>query len=189
MRHNDDDAFDRNGIPKDGRIFKCEAKMLDAMQRDIAKHFRPAPAKDSVAFPRPRQRPFVVDAQGGTAGLHRPGFRLAAGGNMGDRALRDSERQQVEDAYAVYDQALTNSWKRRDPMVADRGEVEVEARAAAIRNALLSRGHNPDEVEDFLNSCDDDDLLDNDVGQHVAASRKATTVATPGPSPWIAGCG
>jgi hypothetical protein len=168
---NDPDDFDPSTL-RDGESMRVPMRMLDSLSRSVAQHIarrRPSGPKDSAAFPRPKQRPFVTDAQGGTMGLHRPGFRLAAGGHDGDRALRDSERQEVEDAYAAYDHALVNGWKRRDAMAADPGEVEVEARAAAIHNALLNRGHNPDEVEDFLASCDEGDLLDNDVGQHVQA--------------------
>jgi hypothetical protein len=166
MRHDDDDAFDENGILKDGRSVKFEAR--DSLQKDVAKHFqRPAPVH-------------VTDQFGDAGlGLHRPGFRL---GHAGDRALRDSERQEAEDAYAAYDHTLTNSWKRRDAMAADPGEAAVEARAASVRNALLNRGHHRDDIEDFLASCDDSDLLDRDVSQHVqsfesAGERDARTVA------------
>ena len=180
MRYDDGDAFDRNGVLQPGRTFKVEGKMLDSMQAQIAGHFqRP---KDSAAFPRPKQRPFVTDGQGGTMGLHRPGFRLQAGGHAGDRALRDSERQEVEDANAARDHELVNSWKRRDAMAAEPGEAEVEARAASVRNALLNRRHHRDDIEEFLASCDDSDLLDRDVGEHVqsfesVAERDARTVA------------
>jgi hypothetical protein len=143
--------------------------MLDGMQRDIAHHFG---ARDSVAFPRPKSRVFVTAADGGTLGLHRPGVRIAAGGHAGDRALRDATREEVESARDRYIHDISNAWRHRDewPKSAeDDDAAETEARAGAIRNALLSRGHSPDDVEDYLNDLDDDDLFDNDIGEHIAA--------------------
>jgi hypothetical protein len=34
---------------------------------------------------------------------------------------------------------------------------------------LLSRGHDPGAVESYLNNLDDDEILDSDIGDHVAA--------------------
>jgi hypothetical protein len=151
----DDDAFDERGILKDGRTFPVPQRMLDSYQRDIAKHFN-----------RPR-RPFITDASGdATFGLHRPGYRLPAGGSAGDRALRDASDEEVQAAYDRYNFDISNAWKRRDEADDD---AETEARAGAIRNALLARGHDPGDVEDYLDSCDDDDLLDRDLGEHIAA--------------------
>jgi hypothetical protein len=158
--------------------------MLDGMQRDIARHAQQSRASDSTAFPRPGSRPFVTAADGGTMGLHRPGARIAAGGHAGDAALRDSLADESERARDLYIHQISNAWKKRDewPQEAD-DDAETEARAGAIRNALLSRGASPDDVEDYLSNCDDDDLLDNDVGYHVAAfegsqnGRDAKTVA------------
>jgi hypothetical protein len=152
----DDDAFDSNGILKDGRTFKVPTRMLDGYQRDIPQHFN-----------RPR-RPFITDASGdSTFGLHRPGFRLAAGGHAGDRALRDASDEEVRSAYDRYNYDITNAWRHRDEDEAD--DAETEARAGAIRNALISRGHDPDDIEDYLDSCDYDDLLDRDLGEHISA--------------------
>jgi hypothetical protein len=154
QRHDDD--FD-NGVLRDGRSYRVPVRLAD-----------------SQAFPRPRNRCFVVDQAGGTAGLHRPGPRYAAGGSGGDAALRDSYREQSEWARDRYIHDISNAWKRRDewPRKADDDDdddAETEARAGAIRNALLSRGHDPGDVEDYLDNCDDDELLDNDLGEHIAA--------------------
>jgi hypothetical protein len=162
FHHNDDDdddAFDSNGLLKDGRTFKVPTRMLDSYQRDIAKHFR---------------RPFVTDASGdSTFGLHKPGFRVpAAGGHAGDRALRDATREEVEAARDRYIYDISNAWKRRDewPKSAEaEDDAETEARVGAIRNALISRKHDPGDVEDYLDSYDDDDLFDRDLGEHIAA--------------------
>jgi hypothetical protein len=34
--------------------------------------------------------------------LHRPGWRIATGGDLGDVLLRDSQRKQIEEARADY---------------------------------------------------------------------------------------
>jgi hypothetical protein len=128
--------------------------------------------QDSAAFPR-RPGVMVTDAQGGIMGLHRPGVRLA----VGDQALGDS-REAAQRARDRYDHDLTSAWKRRDAMAADPDDdddAEVESRAGAIRNALLARGHQPDEVENYLATCEDDDLLDGDIGDHVAAFEQQQT--------------
>jgi hypothetical protein len=134
--------------------------MLDGYQRDIAKHFN-----------KPR-RPFITDASGdATLGLNRPGYRVPAGGSANDRALRDATREEVRSAYDRYNYDITNAWRARDewPKSTEDDDAETEARAATIRNTLLSRGHDPGDVEDYLNSLDDDDLFDSDLGEHIAA--------------------
>jgi hypothetical protein len=146
-RHEDDDDFDENGLLKDGRTFHVPIKMMDSYQRDVARHFGK------------RQRSLVTAADGSTMGLHRPGARIADGGY---RALRD-EAERERDRY-IHD--ISNAW-RKPNNVAD--DADTEARAGAIRNALLSRGHDPSDVEEYLNSVDDDDLLEGDIGDHVAA--------------------
>jgi hypothetical protein len=153
MKRHDDDDFDENGILKDGHHYRVPLKMCDSMQRDIAKHFQ--------------RRSFVTAADGSTMGLHRPGARIAAGG---DRATRDAIAAEAQRARDQYDYDITNAWKRRDVWHDD---ADTEARAGAIRNALLSRGHDPSDVEEYLNSVDDDDLLDDDIGDHVAAFEEA----------------
>ena len=167
MRDNDND-FDERGLLKDGRTFRVPIQMMDAVQRSVARHFqRRKHAQGSAAFPRPESRTFVTAADGGTMGLHRPGWRLPAGGHAGDKALRDSYADESERARDLYIYDITNAWKRRDAMTED--NAEMEARASAIRNALLSRGHSPDEVEDYFNDLDDGDIRDGDIGGHIAA--------------------
>jgi hypothetical protein len=167
----DDDPFDEHGLLKDGHVFKVARRMLDGLSRKVAQHYqRP---QDSAAFPR-RRAVHVTDAQGGTMGLHKPGFRLAAGGHAGDQALRDSIAEESECARDRYIHDISNAW-RRDVMAVDPDDAEVEARTDAIRSALLARGHQPDEVEDYLATCEDDDLLDGDIGDHVAAFEQQQT--------------
>jgi hypothetical protein len=185
MRHDDDD-FDENGILKDGRTFRVPVKMMDSMQRDIAHHFeqRQRP-KDSAAFPRPSNGgPLVTDQWCGTAGLHRPGYRIESGGNVGDQLVRDGTADEIQRARDRYDYDVSNAWKRRDewPNNAD-DDAETEARAGAVRNALLSRGHDPEDADGYLGDLDDGDLHDRDIGDHMAAfeqnlnGRDARTVA------------
>jgi hypothetical protein len=174
QRHDDDDNFDERGCLKDGHRFRVPVKMMDSYQRDVVQHFqktgRPVFSPQvSTAFPRPHGC-YVVDGAGGTAGLHRPGPRLAAGGNGGTRAMRDAkdEAERARDRY-LYD--LANAWKRRDAMPAE-ADAEREARAAAIRNAILSRGHDYEYVEAYLDSLGDDELLDGSISDHVEAFEK-----------------
>jgi hypothetical protein len=140
-------------------------KMMDAIQRSVARHFqRRQHPQDGAAFPRPESRTFVSAADGGTMGLHRPGWRLPAGG------LRDSDREEIERAYDRYDYDITNAWRRRDAMPSEaEDEAETQARASAIRKALLSSCYDPADVEIYLNHLHDDDLFDLDVREHVQA--------------------
>jgi hypothetical protein len=97
------------------------------------------------------------------------------GGAVADRALRGSDHQdECQRAYDADDYQITNAWRRRGAtMQIEPGEVERESRAAAIRHALISRGHDPDEVENYLNKLDGDELLgdigDDFIGGHIEA--------------------
>jgi hypothetical protein len=167
MRRYKDDS-DEHGILKDGHRFRVPVKLAD-----------------SAAFPRPQRRTFVTAADGGTMNLHKPGYRIAVGGHAGDQALRDSVAEESERARDRYIHDITNAWKRRDewPEQADDDDAETEARSGAARNALLSRGHDPDDIDAWLDDLDDDASLDDDIGQHVAAfeqslnGRDASTLA------------
>jgi hypothetical protein len=167
MRNDPDDPFDEHGLLKDGRVWRCPAKMMDSLQGSVARHYqRP---QDSAAFPR-RRGVHVTDAQNGTMGLHRPGWRLPSGGHAGDQALRDAVEEETQTEYEIRDHEVRTAWRRRDAMAADpEDDAQVQARASAIGNALFSRGHSPDEIEAYLNGCEDDDLLDGDIGEHVQA--------------------
>jgi hypothetical protein len=150
-----DDEFDEHGLLKDGRTFKVPQRMLDSMQRRVARHFQRA---DDT-------RPHVVDGTGSKI-LNRPGWRHLAGGHENDQALRDAEHDECQRAYDRYQYDLTNAYRHRDQADDD---AEVEARAGAIRHALLSRGHEPGDVERYLSGCEDDDLLDGMIDEQVAA--------------------
>ena len=53
----------------------------------------------------------ITDGTGDLLGLHRPGWRVASGGDDRDVRLRDSQRKLIEDARAEYLDQLTNAWK------------------------------------------------------------------------------
>jgi hypothetical protein len=159
MRHEDDD-FDENGVLKDGHSFRVPIRMMDSMQRSIAKHFEQT---------RPK---LVTAADGATMGLHRPGYRIETGGNANDRLVRDVNRYARDCAYDRYDYDVSNAWKHRDEWPDD-DDADTEARAGAVRNALLSRGHDPDDVEGYIADLSDEDLQDLDAGDHVAAFEAA----------------
>jgi hypothetical protein len=166
MQRYKDNPFDEHGVLRDGHRFRVPTRMLDGYQHDVAQHFqkRGRPRfQDSTAFPRRGSRTFVTAADGGTMNLHKPGFRLADGGSGGDAALRDAVAEESELARGRYLHELASAWKRYDSMPAETDDAETEARAGSIRNALLSRGADPDDVEGYLENCDDDDLFDQDL--------------------------
>jgi hypothetical protein len=171
MQRYKDNPFDEHGLLKDGHVFKVPHRMLDGMQRDIARRSQQSRASDSTAFPRRGGRTFVTAADGGTMNLHKPGFRVADGGSAGTKALRDAVADERERARDRYLHDISNAWRNRDewPQQAEDDDAEVEARAGAIRNALLSRGADSGDVDDYLDNCDDDDLLNQDLGEHITA--------------------
>jgi hypothetical protein len=171
-------------ILKDGRSFRVEASMLDGMTADmrtaVIRHMQP---RDSRAFPR-TGRAQVVDSQGGTLGLHRPGFRLMQPGkNIGNNWLQEGLQREAQLARDAYEDQLTNAWKRRDSKHRDDDDDdEVEARCAAIRKALIARGADPGAADDYLADLDDPDLYD-DLDAHIKAFEaenggRATDVAS-----------
>jgi hypothetical protein len=157
-------------ILKDQRRFKIPMSMADGftpeMRDAVEQQLRP---RDSKAFPRIAGRMHITDQFGSTAGLHKPGWRCASGGTLGDGWLRDGLHDEAQLAYADYEDRLTNAWRGRD---ADNGEGghydETSARRTVIRKALLQRSHAPDDVEDYVEDLDDDDLY-GDLDSHVAA--------------------
>ena len=72
--------------------------------RDRARHRVPMHMRDGRA-------PLVTDGTDDPLGLHRPGWRVASGGDERDVRLRDSQRKLIEDARAEYLDHLTNAWR------------------------------------------------------------------------------
>jgi hypothetical protein len=90
----EDDAYDENGLLRDGHKIRVPLTMRDAMtplQREIA-----------------TQRARITDASGNCDGFafSRPGYRILV-----DAAARDAR----ETAYAEYLDDLTNAWRTKAP--------------------------------------------------------------------------
>jgi hypothetical protein len=120
MRPIHDDDFDENGVLRDGR------RVLVTMK-----------AMDSAAFPRPACGPLITALDGGTAGLHRPGFRIETGGNRGDQLVRDGARAEIQRAHDGYRQYLENAW--RDPLTGDDEHEHRERDEYAAYDAWIAR--------------------------------------------------
>jgi hypothetical protein len=87
QRHDDDDAFDERGILKDGRSYRVPLRMMDSMQRDVARHAAR-----------------ITDAMGESgAALRRPGYRLS------DAFPRDWS------VYDAYDEEISRMWENKPP--------------------------------------------------------------------------
>jgi hypothetical protein len=106
MRRVEDDDFNPDGTLKDGHSMRVPMTMMDSLQRSIAneanEHFARIRQHDA------RDRPLVTDGNGGTAGLHRPGYRFAA-----DDPVRVTQDYMKREAVAEYDNFIRDSW--RDP--------------------------------------------------------------------------
>jgi hypothetical protein len=159
MAHDDeDDVFDANGLLRDGATYRVPVSMMDALQRDVRKHF----SRNSAAPAR------ITDQFGaGGLSLHRPGYRLQSGG---DAAVRDSLRRDTQAAYDAYDYRITSAWQDQDNGDGDDDE-EGAAREAAIHAALSAAGASPDDIEEYLEGLDDDELMTGDPRYHVQAFR------------------
>jgi hypothetical protein len=90
----DDDAFDAHGILKDGHA--CRVSLMDGL----------SPVQQAVA----RSPVRVTDAQGGVAGLHRPGFRIP---------VTDAGQQARDESYSDYLRELTTAWEGNKARPAD----------------------------------------------------------------------
>jgi hypothetical protein len=99
--HHDDDDDDR--ILKDGERMRVPMRMCDSLQRQVARHF--GTLSDDAGPLR------ITDTTGSRFGLHRPGFRIATGGNEDAWLDRAIARDAVEEARAAYEEELTNAWR------------------------------------------------------------------------------
>jgi hypothetical protein len=97
-RYDDDDAFDANGLLKDGHRVRVPMTLMDSLQRELGDHFGPVRFGDGG-------RPLVTDGSDNPLGLHRPGQRLLSGDT---NTLADAR----EEAYRLYDQADAEAYKR-----------------------------------------------------------------------------
>jgi hypothetical protein len=92
----EDEAFDPAGVLKDGYGIRVPLMFRDAS----------ALADAGIGFHEGGDRLLVTDAAGGSAGLHRPGFRFIA-----DAAMREHSIAAKEAAYRAADEADANAWR------------------------------------------------------------------------------
>ena len=109
MYQQSDEDFDERGILKDGRSVRTPMFAMDALQKGVAEH--------AQNF-RPRR---ITAADGSTLGLHKPGWRIETGGNVGDQLVRDGAAMDRAELYRSYDEAKareyltpTGAGERRD---------------------------------------------------------------------------
>jgi hypothetical protein len=85
-KYDDDEAFE-NGVLRDRARYRVPMHMRDG------------------------QSPMITDGTDDPHGLHRPGWRIASGGDERDARLRDSKRKAIEEAHNEYLDQLINAWK------------------------------------------------------------------------------
>jgi hypothetical protein len=98
-RYEDDDVL------LDGQTMRVPMRMMDAAASPLR---------------RSRSNPTTVtDAAGGTIGLHRPGYRIATGGNEATKAMREANRDWRDAAYDTYERELRDAYKTPRPIDPD----------------------------------------------------------------------
>ena len=89
-RKNDDDIYEDDGVTvRDGKSVEVHMTLMDSADG----RFR------------------ITDAQGGSLGLHRPGYRIEAGGNEGDQLVRDGAANDRAEIYGLYDAEKSDEWR------------------------------------------------------------------------------
>jgi hypothetical protein len=170
MSSADDDDFNPD-LLADGESMHVPMRFCDAAQRDLAAaraKASPRVLRDSAAYPRPRRGVFAVDAYGGTEGLHRPGVRYAAASNhVADHWLADSERDEIQRAHDAYRRYISNLWRDQDNGDDDDDDHEVEGRRSAIHSALLEAGGSPNDVREYTENLDPEEVAAGSIGHHV----------------------
>jgi hypothetical protein len=99
MRQTDDDNFEIiNGKKclRDGGRLRVRTAFMDSVQRSVRQAFGD-------------QRPRIVDSDGGTLGLHKPGHRFA------NDAAAIKAVHAVKDAYDEYESWVTSQWQGLNP--------------------------------------------------------------------------
>ena len=109
-RYDDDDDrdFDAHGILRDGGRWRVPTRMMDSIQRQVADAWQ-AEAKAQLNSTVQT----VTDGSGDASpfALGRPGWRIAGGGNQGDRLLRGGLRQLRDEGYVARDAEVSNAWQ------------------------------------------------------------------------------
>jgi hypothetical protein len=126
----EDDAFDENGLLRDGARYRIPVRLMDSFQRNVRKHF----ARHSAGPAR------ITDQFGdGGLGLHRPGYRFQNGGNAGDAAVRDGLQRDAQAACDQYERGLVNAWRDQDNGDGDDEELEAPPNQNQDARATLER--------------------------------------------------
>jgi hypothetical protein len=131
----DEDDDDR--ILKDGERMRVPMRMCDSLQRQVARHF------GTLSDAGPLR---IADTTASPFGLHRPGFRIAIGGNEDAWLDRAIARDAVEEARAAYEEELTNAW--RNPPTS--GRCGPSDRATGATPISDDRAAAYTEYEEFL---------------------------------------
>jgi hypothetical protein len=130
----EEDAFELNGMLKDGdslRVplyMKDGTPMDDGFSRAIVDSYKRgrSGAEDKLVIDTSAP-PMVVDAFGGVEGLNRPGARyLAAGHRTVDHAVMTTLAAMRDEAYKAYDEEAQNAWRGRAPTDATRTRDSAE---------------------------------------------------------------
>jgi hypothetical protein len=110
----DDEAFDDNGLLRDGKSVRVPLTMRDGDSF--------SPVQRAVALSSSRAS--VTDASGGTIGLHRPGFRIPAA-DAADAARTSA----LEASYDEYQKYIGDAWRTPSGSVAARTETPRDQRS------------------------------------------------------------
>jgi hypothetical protein len=154
-----DDAFDENGLLKDGHVFRVRMSMKDAMKmRD--------------------NRPVLHDGRGGVPG-HRPGFVMTD---------NSAAKRRLDDAYRDYERDLVSAYKTQDQDNPPIGEGSKGPRGQQVGDPCTINGWPghlkmvngkmtciPDRQS--FNGSNDDDDDDPERAQSDRAKRKADAYA------------
>ena len=146
-----DEALDEDGILRDGFSVTVPMTMRDSMtplQRSIAQNA--ARLHDAR----------VTDADGGTLGLHRPGYRVAD-----NAAMRDAKQQALDE----YENWLTNAW-RRGPEVGDARKIVKRDPQGRIAASYEEENDDDNELRDAASH--DDMTLDELQCDHQARMQR-----------------
>ena len=121
-RYDDDDAFDENGVLKDGHRIRVPLMMMDSVQQAVA--------ADTTTL--------VVDAYGGTTHLSCPGPRYLrpAPVHTADAARQVTLAHMRDEAYRDFVEAATNAWRGTDN---DREVARVHDSGDPVRDAYLDQ--------------------------------------------------
>ena len=107
----DDDAFDQNGLLRDGRSVRFRMTAMDAVQRDIARH-RPGFINDGRS-PAERERMYRVYDQEKEQEWKNPPTGFGSKGCTPDKPSSTEDRAlTVDEIYRQYEEKLTSAWRQ-----------------------------------------------------------------------------